>query len=329
MNHVLTFLKGMCMGAADVVPGVSGGTVALLVGIFERLIRAISSFDREWIGFLRARKIREALDHIDWQFLLALGMGLVTGFIITVKTLAHYLEDDSTRTLILAAFFGMILAATIIVARMVRALPEDKKSSAGIDLATAGVGLAIALGIYFWQLGRGAANEDLSYWYLFICGAVGICAMILPGISGALILILMGVYEPLVSRIKAFLKFEDFGSNLLVCICFGLGALTGLALFSRVLRKLLDKYTAPTLSLLCGLMAGSLPFLWPFQVNTTPGVEKLKERIYEPVWPEALDGNFWKHVAVAAIATGFVLVAEMIGSRLSQNGNDRLSSAKN
>ena len=139
--------------------------------------------------------------------------------------------------------------------------------------------------------------------------------MILPGISGALILILLGVYEPLVARIKAFLKFEDFGENFLICLCFGLGALTGLALFSRVLRKLLSKYHGPTLSLLCGLMAGSLPFLWPFQINTTPGVEKLKERIYEPIWP-AMDATFWKHLAVAVAAVVFVLIAEHVGRRI-------------
>ena len=320
MNHLLNFLKGVCMGAADVVPGVSGGTVALVTGIYERLIGAISRFDSRLLSLLRHRQWRDAMDHIDWKFLLALGTGLVCGFIVTVKTLAHYLEDDATRTLVLAAFFGMIVAATIIVAGLVRRKTERR---ADINWFMAAAGLAIALTIYFVKPVEGGAGGEPSLVYLYVCGMIAICAMILPGISGALLLILLGVYEPLVMRIKAFLKLEDLAENFMVCLCFGFGAITGLAVFSRVLKMLLEKYTAATLSLLCGLMVGSLPLLWPFQVNTTPGVEELKERIYRPVWPEALDGHFWKHVGVALVAVVAVMVADAVGSRLAHQRRER------
>ncbi|MGI9518500.1 MAG: DUF368 domain-containing protein [Pirellulaceae bacterium] len=309
MNHFVNFLKGACMGAADVVPGVSGGTVALLTGIYHRLIRVISSFDRQWVKLLLARRFREAAEHVDWKFVVTLGAGLVTGFVITIRTVGHYLEVDSTRTLILAAFFGMIIAATIIVGQMIAQLDRVRPP---VVWTMALAGLVVALLVT--QLTPASAFTDPPLWYLFLCGAIAICAMILPGISGALILILLGVYQPLVHRVKSLLQFEDVAANLPVAIVFILGAITGLLLFSRVLRRFLDRYPAPTLALLCGLMVGSLPLLWPFQVNTTPEIEEVKQRIYRPEWPDALDGEFWRHVLVAFAAMCVVLCFDW-GSR--------------
>ncbi len=301
------------MGAADVVPGVSGGTVALLTGIYHRLIRVISSFDRQWVRLLLAGKFREAADHVDWRFVITLGAGLVTGFVVTIRTVGHYLEVDSTRTLILAAFFGMIIAATIVVGRMIGKLGTVRPA---VIWTMALLGLVVALLVT--QLTPSVAQVDPPLWYLFVCGAIAICAMILPGISGALILILLGVYQPLVHRVKALLQFEDVAANLPVAIVFILGAVTGLLLFSRVLRRFLDRFPAPTLALLCGLMVGSLPLLWPFQVNTTPEIEDVKQRIYKPVWPDSLDGEFWRHVLVAVASLCVVLAIDWASRQLTR-----------
>jgi putative membrane protein len=314
LTALQNFLKGAAMGAADVVPGVSGGTVALLVGIYQRLIRVITRIDRHLLSLVRQRKFSAALEYIDWKFVVSLGAGLATGFVVTIKLLARYLEEESTRSLILAAFFGMVIAAIVVVAQMIRHTGRRQ----GILLPVMAVlGLAVSLGIFFLQLGREHAAADPSLPWLFLCGSIAICAMILPGISGALMLILLGVYESLVGKIKALLQFEDVTANLVVCVSFGLGAACGLMLFSRLLRRLLDHHPGPTLTFLCGLMAGSLPLLWPFQVNTTPQIEDIKERIYQPVWPETLDARFFQHVAVAVTALLAVLLVDWLGRRLA------------
>ncbi len=315
------YVRGVCMGAADAVPGVSGGTVALVLGIYQRLIRAISSFDTTAVKLVANKNYKAAAEHVDLRFLLVLGLGIATGFILIVKFLSHFLEDDTTRSYILAAFCGMIIAAAMIVARMIMKL-DKPVASANWVAAVVGVILAGIIS----QMGptQGASSEptEPGLLYLFVCGAFAICAMILPGISGALILVLLGVYQYLVHVAKAILHFEELPSNLLRSICFAAGCAVGLALFSRILRRLLEQRPGPTLSMLCGLIIGSLPLLWPFQENTTPDIEDVKLRVYEPFMPELMDAYFWTHVAVFLMALIFVLGLEWIGSRVSTQPRD-------
>ena len=316
-EDVSIFARGLCIGSADVVPGVSGGTVALVLGIYRRLIGAISQFDHTTLRLLLQRKFSELAQQVDFRFLAALGLGIVVGFVITLKGLAQFLDMPETRPIVMAIFFGMILGAVVLVARLSTMLSRTRVPSSPLEKGMAvliGLGIALLLS----QLNPADSSTPPSAGYLFVCGMFGICAMILPGISGALVLILLGVYEYNVRIAKEILHFENLGPNLFMATCFAAGCAVGLALFSRILRRLLDQRPGPTLALLCGLMLGSLPKLWPYQINLTPPeVTDPKHFVYEPVWPDSIDSVFWTRLAVIVISFAFVLAANWLAERTS------------
>ncbi len=306
------------MGVADVIPGVSGGTVALLTGIYQRLIRAITRFDPGLLGLLIRGRWRAALDHVDWKFLLALGAGIVTGFVLAIRTLGHYLQQDAVRGIILAAFFGMVVAAVVIVARIIG------RNSTGrwpryVGLAVAGTLIAGAVA----QVSPAPDGESLRLWYVFLGGAIGICAMILPGISGALILLLLGLYEPLIASVKELLELKNMAVNLPIFVTFAAGAASGLAIASRSLRWMLEHFQAATLSLLCGLMIGSLPLLWPWQVALAGATGRHGEKVFRPVWPDSIDQRVWIFPLTMVLAIAVVLLVDGLARRVKWTGRQR------
>ncbi len=303
------------MGMADVVPGVSGGTVALALGIYRRLVTAISRFDGQAIHYVKSRDWSGLAAYVDLKFLATLGFGIAAGFVLTVKLLAHFLEDEQSRSYLLAAFLGMIIAALVIVVRMIVQINHVKGDRGKLIINGVAALLGTGVALLVSQLSPARSGEELAFWYLFLCGVFGICAMILPGISGALILMLLGAYEYLIQVARQILSFEELGRNLVVAMCFAGGCVTGLIVFSRVLRILLERRPAVTLSFLSGLIAGSLPQLWPFQINTTPDVPEFKLRVYRATWPESLDATFWLHAAVAVIALAAILIFEHLANR--------------
>ncbi len=308
------------MGVADVIPGVSGGTVALLTGIYHRLVGAISRFDKDLLSLLRQRRWRDALEHVDWTFLLTLGAGIATGFVAAIRTLGYYLQQDAARGIIMAVFFGMVVAAVLIVVRMVAGCdPGRRPTSWGFGI----LGISIGVAVFIFQLSRPDASQQLELWYVFISGAIGICAMILPGISGALILVLLGVYDPLVDSVKELLELKNAGTNLPIFLTFGGGAATGLAIASRWLRWLLDHYQAATLSLLCGLMLGSLPLLWPWQAAVEPMADDHGKKLYQSFWPDTLDERVWIYGLAAMLACLAVLGLERWARRMRGHGLTR------
>lgn len=237
-------LKGMGMGAADVVPGVSGGTMAFILGIYEELINAIKSFDLKSLRLLVTLKIRAFIDHISWQFLLAVGIGILTAIFTLAKALAWLLQN--TPVLIWSFFLGLILASVVTVSRRI-------KHWQPLTWACLLGGL---IGIYFLVgLVPGATPNDL--WFLFLSGAIAICAMILPGISGSFILVLMGKYQYILDAVNQ----RDF----LVLFVVAAGACVGIAAFSRILGWLLSKYHDLMVAFLTGLMLGSLRKIWPWK----------------------------------------------------------------
>lgn len=256
---ILTWIKGFGMGAADVVPGFSGGTVALLAGIYEKLVTAISRFDRKFLHFLRRRDFLAAAQHIDLRFLLILGFGIGCGFIVSMLTLHKLLKSPVTSPYVLSVFLGLILGCSHFVLESIRLF---KRMAIG-DWLLIGLGIAAAVGVSSLTSGL---VESPPLWFVFLCAVVAICAMILPGISGAMILMILGVYPYLLGIGHNLIHREDFVASFVVCLVFGAGCIVGLLSFSKFLRWLFAGYPAQTLSVMLGLMLGSVVRLWPYQL---------------------------------------------------------------
>ncbi len=260
-------MRGLLMGAADVVPGVSGGTVALILGIYERLVTAVSHFDLKLLGHVKRREWRAGAAHLDLRFLIALGFGLLVGVASLARVLKYLLAEH--RSLTLAAFFGLILASSLLVSRRV----QGWRGAAGF-YALAAAGFA------FWLTGLLPPVREMSYPYLFFCGMVAICAMILPGISGAFILLILGMYDHVVGVVGDLTHGVVTVENLTVLAVFASGAAVGLIGFSKFLRWLLARHESQTMAVLCGFMVGSLRQVWPFK-------HELREKVFVNFWPTA------------------------------------------
>jgi putative membrane protein len=288
-------LKGFCMGSADIIPGVSGGTMALILGIYERLLTAIRSFDRAWLESLLKLRLVEALARNDLVFLLPLLTGIALALLFFTRVIPLPLLIITHPELIYGLFFGLILASIVVLFREVKkyGITEALITIAGIVLGLAIVNLV-------------PVETPTALWFIFLCGFVAISAMLLPGISGSFILLILGKYAYIITA------FSEF--NFTVILAFGAGALAGLIVFSRTIGWLLKHYHQPTLLVIKGILIGSLWMIWPFQDRTyemVRGKEKLVGT--SPVWPDAIDTTV---VASAAfLVAGFVLV--MVINRFS------------
>ena len=239
-NHLLLFFKGILMGTADLIPGISGGTIAFITGIYQRLVHSLSTIDLSFIRLFWQRKWMEGyknLRKIDFAFFIPLGLGIFTAIISLSRLISFLLTNYTAFTF--AFFLGLIAASAVFLYRNLGEWRFEKI-------------LFIAFGVIiaFVISGGEAIPIDHSLPTMFISGFIAICAMILPGISGAFILLLLNQYEYVITAIHDF--------NILVLIIFGLGAITGLLTFSRVLDYVLKKFRTLTLSFLIGIMLGSL-----------------------------------------------------------------------
>jgi putative membrane protein len=306
LPDLLNIVRGACMGAADVVPGVSGGTVALISGIYDQLVGAISRIDMQLFSLVKARRFRDAANHIDLRFLLTLAVGLGIGFIIMTATI-HAIFNKSIHTycMMLAVFSGMILMSAVFVARSVR-----RWNAATGSIAV--VGMLLAGAMAFAETPDHAEGGP-SMFYVFVSGSVAICAMILPGISGAMILMLLGVYHHLTEIPKKLLSGDDIGHGLLTIAVFGTGCVLSLILFSKFLRWLLHKYHDATMAAMGGFMVGALPKLWPFQRDLTPELDKLKLKKFELYIPELSEAI--PVIIVAIVGAAFVYVVDRLSTR--------------
>lgn len=248
-------LRGFLMGGADVVPGVSGGTVALITGIYQRLVTAISHVDTHLLSLVKQRRFRKAACHLDLRFLVAMGTGIAAGA-VSLGGLMHHLLEGEHRKVTLSVFLGLVVASTILVARMIRNTR---------DVTTTGLLFMVGVTVAWWVAGLHESAVEPSYGYLFLCGIIGICAMILPGISGAYLLLVFGVYSHMTGILKALPKGEISMENLVTVAVFASGCLVGLIGFSKILKWLLASYESFTLATLCGFMVGALRKLWPFE----------------------------------------------------------------
>lgn len=245
-RYFAIFVRGMAMGAADLVPGVSGGTIALITGIYDDLLRAIAAFSPSLIKTFKSEGIPGVWTAINGTFLVALAAGIGTSVVGLSGTLHHLLAFH--KAVLFAFFFGLVTASIPMVAREVR----NWNLTTGLLFL---VGAAITYGV--GSLPPLEVTPSLAY--LFCCGALAACAMILPGISGSFILLLLGVYSPIISAIK--------GLDLVVVATVGTGAVTGLLGFSRGLKSLLTRTRNAVMATLSGFLLGSLQALWPWKEN--------------------------------------------------------------
>lgn len=302
-DYALLSARGFLMGAADVVPGVSGGTVAFITGIYEALIDAISAVNGTFVRHLARRQVRAAFNGIPWRFLLALGAGLAVAVLTVSHGLSWALERYPTH--VWGFFFGLVAASTLIVLKRVRRWTP----------LTVAVMIGPAAGM-FWLVGLTPAEMPHTPLALFISGALAICAMILPGISGAFILVLLGQYHYALEAIV--------GRDWLTLLLLGSGALVGLAVFARVLQWLFHRYHDITVAALVGLMFGSLRKIWPWKVTTATEVEPngaVIPLMQVNVLPDGMSLEVGIVVALAIFGfvsvTGMEFLANRVGRRES------------
>ncbi len=294
--------RGLLMGGADIIPGVSGGTVALILGIYERLVTAVSHFDLVFLGHVKRGEWAKAAGHVDLRFLVALGGGIAAGILGLGTVMNHLLENQLVLTL--AVFFGLIVASSVVVARSI-----ERWDALKIVLAVAGAAFA------YWLVAQPFMQGLEGYPYLFLCGMVAICAMILPGISGAFILLIMGKYEFVTDKIRDVAHGEITLETVLVIAVFGCGCAVGLLAFSKFLRWLLARYHGQTLAILCGFMIGSLRRIWPFK-GIEPGIEPdIKHSQYPNILPSEWSNQVLFALLLAIAAFALVIFLDWITRR--------------
>lgn len=302
-GDVINLIRGFCMGAADTVPGVSGGTVALILGHYQRLLGAVSQFDSAALKLLSVGRFAQLWTHCDLRFVLALGVGIVLGAGTLASTMHWLLENKMPETF--AVFFGLVLASGWIVSGWI------KRWSPAVMLL-----LAVGAGFAFWLSGLSTGESSQRGVYIFASAAIAICAMILPGISGAFVLLLLGMYHPIVGMIKQFVGL-DISASLVFNLClFAAGCVTGLLVFSRLLRWLLRFYADATMAALLGLMIGSLRRIWPLQEVTEATMAlPFKEQQFVTVLPGNWDGNVIMLAFLVGIAAIVVLAIERFAEK--------------
>lgn len=288
------FFSGFSMGAADVVPGVSGGTVAFIMGIYEDLLHAIHAIDASFFRLLLRGQIRQAFNTPGWRFLAAVGSGLALAVLTISRLLVWGMEQHPE--IIAAFFFGLVLASVLVVAKRI---PRWTTITLLITAAS-------AFGAYL-LFGLVPVETPSAPWFLFLSGAIAICAMILPGISGAFILLVLGKYHQILDAL--------ISGNWLPLVFVGAGAAIGLLLFARVLRWLLHRHHNLTMAALIGLVLGALRKVWPWkEIQPAAGLEEA-HLLEMNVLPQAFTGEVALALAVIVLGFGVVLVLEKIGSR--------------
>jgi len=262
LHHLLS---GLAMGAADAVPGVSGGTVALIMGVYRRLVTAISQVNLESLSELRQGNWSGLAKRFDLRFLLTLGLGIVIG-LLTFLTLLHELigpADDpaSTRPYVFALFFGAICGSVLIVARLAKPVSTSQATLFGL--------LSVVAAAFAYYLTKLEALDAFSTaphpLASFLLGAVAISAMILPGLSGSYLLLIFGAYTYFSGIPKAILKGQLVPEDVVAFGLFALGCLVGLLSFAKVLRWLLKHHEGATMAVMGGFMLGAVRQVWPWQ----------------------------------------------------------------
>ncbi|MCR5454810.1 MAG: DUF368 domain-containing protein [Bacteroidales bacterium] len=320
LKHFILFLKGFSMGLANVVPGVSGGTIALLAGIFERFVHALKSFDLEALKLLTKFKFKEFAQHTDLLFLVVLLSGEAIS-IFTAARLLKYLFTINNGIYVWAFFFGLILVSVYYIGKTIK-----KRNAFTLVLMLIGAALAYGMSVL------PPAHENDNIFYLVFCGAIAICDMLLPGISGSYTLILLGNYKLVVID-----AVSNFDFKILVPVA--IGAVIGFLAFSRFLSWLMKNYGDQTTAVLTGFVFGSLGFIWPWKTPqyaktlTAEGFEiEVRDSHGEPVvehWDKFLpDLDTDTFIAIALMLVGVITLAaieELSKRKRQSNDGEKVS----
>ena len=270
-SNLVLYLKGLAMGAADIVPGVSGGTIALITGIYEELISSIKNINTQLMKTLFKKGIRQFWKDLNGTFLIILVTGIFTSVILLARVIVFLLENHEYK--IWGFFFGLIIASAFVILKDIKTLNMK-------NIIIVLFGFAIAAGVVLSNT-TNLPNTDL---YIFFSGSIAITAMILPGISGSFILLLLSKYEFIINAIKDF--------DLRIILVFGFGCIFGLLIFSRLLHFLFQNYKDNLLCILSGFLIGSLIKIWPFRkvLETRTNSEGINEVVVsQPVLPSPQD----------------------------------------
>lgn len=303
-KYALTYLKGMAMGAADIVPGVSGGSIALIAGIYQELLESINSFTLENLKLLAKFELKAFFKAVNGSFLLSLLLGILTSIFALSRVITFLMNFHPIP--LWSFFTGLILVSAFII------LKDIKRWNFGVVLAVA-IGAAVA----WWVTNLPPTTTPDAIWFTFISGSIAICAMILPGISGSFILLILGQYEPILEAVK--------DRNIMKLAVFAAGCAVGILSFSRVVSWLLRRFHSLTIGLLAGFMLGSVNELWPWKLVTewrtsSSGEQKpfLDENVLPGDYFELVGKEPQVFAALAAFIAGIVLVLaiEKIASKL-------------
>ena len=303
-DYLVVSLKGIAMGAADVVPGVSGGTIAFISGIYEELISTINALDLNFFKEWKKEGFGNAWKKYNLSFLLALFTGIAISILSLAKIIKWLLHNEPL--LLWSFFFGLVLASILYIGKQITSW--NIKVFLSIILA--------AVVSYFVTIAEPIASPE-SLWYLLFCGFIAIIAMILPGVSGAFILLILGAYETFIGILNQFreglttLNFEMIWQAFYKIVIIGIGAIVGLKLFSKVLNWMFDKHKNITLALLTGFMIGSLNKLWPWKkvLSSRTNSEGIQVPFIEKsILPANFDGDPRIIWVLLFVSVGFLLI---------------------
>ncbi len=312
-EHLANVLKGFAMGAANVVPGVSGGTIAFITGIYERLIEALKSFDLEAVKLAAGFKFKELWKKVDGGFLAALGGGVILAFASLAKILKWGFSEYPV--LIWALFFGLIAASIPSLAKVV----TRWRGPAAITFI---IGLIIAVSMAFLE----PANPNDNVFYLGACGVAAMCSMIIPGLSGSFVLLLMGNYELIMLNAISDFFDGEIGKALPILIPVGIGAVVGLLILSRFLSWLFKTHHDAAVGAITGFVVGSLVIIWPWKTKITETFIKDGETKTKIVgfkdWrlPDLSSSSVWGELLALVVGVVLILAVERFAKK-SQKGS--------
>ena len=317
-NYIMVAVKGACMGAADVIPGVSGGTIAFITGIYDDLLASINAIDATAMKLFFTGKFKEFWKHINGGFLLSLFCGIGLSVMTLAGIMQYLLEHHPIQTW--AFFFGLIVASSIFILRGIK----------GWNLkAVLFLVLGVVLGVTVCTLSPTTTPDAL--WFIFLSGAIAICAMILPGISGSFILLILGKYQYIMSAITGLTSGEAIGESIVVIGVFAVGAVCGILSFSRFLHWLLGRFHKETLLVLAGFIIGSLVKVWPWsdmdalvvsqfpeaaavaEISDTPFAQEIFSTFYDKV-----DMQVGSAILFALIGFSLVTGVEIVGKMIAR-----------
>ena len=293
-EYIAVGFKGLAMGAADVVPGVSGGTIAFISGIYEELVVSISNINFSLLKTLQKEGFKVAWKQLNGSFLAALFIGVLISILSLAKTIKYLLENEPI--LLWSFFFGLVMASIIFIGKQV-----EKWNYKLLLLAILGATFGYTITIV-----SSTSVTEINYLFLVFAGAIASCAMILPGISGSYILLLMGVYPIVMTAIT--------NRDVKIISAIRVGVILGLLFFSKLLKWLFSKYKNEMLVVLTGIMFGSLNKVWPWKITVTTYINshgETKPLLEQSISPFSFDGDPQLILSILLVLTGFFIIIAM------------------